>query len=263
MKLLNAWKNTQLDQPPYVLDADVPILESSRRGQDLGIIGKSCDEVESQSEYDPEKSIHFSLLPQPFIGDLLNAEVYVLTFNPGFACSDYDANYCKPRYRQALLDNIKQVQPKDVLPFFFLDPKFKFHGGYGYWFNRLRETIAKIGRCRELAFDEVRDIMGCKLAVIELVPYHSKKAGGLDKLPEMLPSARMAHDFVRQYVQRKARSGRAIVIVVRGYPTWRYALNPGLVRSGSVIRNANRGGYLSPKTAGGRAIVEWFCPSRP
>ena len=99
--------------------------------------------------------------------------------------------------------------------------------------------------------------------MIELVPYHSKSADGLDKLPEMLPSARMAHDFVRQYVQRKARSERAIVIVVRGYPTWRYALDPNLVDSGSVILNANRGGYLSPKTAGGKAIVEWFCRSRP
>ena len=262
MKLLEAWKNAQFDRPPYVLDADVSIIKSSPRAKDLEITGKSCDEVEAHPDYDREKSIHFSLLPQPFNGDLLNAEIYVLTLNPGFDCSDYDANYRIPRYRQALLDNIKQDQPNDVLPFFFLDPKFDCHGGNGYWFRRLRETIAELGRCREMEFDEVRDMLGRKFAVIELVPYHSNKADGLDKLPEMLPSARMAHDFVRQYVQRKARSERAIVIVHRRFQTWRYALDPDLVRSDKVVRNANRGGYLSPKTAGGMAIIEWFCRSQ-
>ena len=174
MKLLDAWKNARFEQPPYVLDADVPVLKSSRRGKDLDIIGKTCEEV--KVHLDGEKSIHFSLLPQPFNGDLLNAEVYVLTLNPGFDCSDYDANYRNPRSRQALLDNIKQVQPSGILPFFFLDPKFKFHGGYCYWFSRLKETIAEIGRCREIAFDEARELLGRKIAVIELVPYHSKRS---------------------------------------------------------------------------------------
>ena len=263
MKLLEAWANTRFDQPPYVFEADVPILRSSPRAKDLDIIGRSCDEVAKHPDYDSEKSLHFSLLPQPFNGDLLNAEIYVLTLNPGFACSDYDANYRKPRYRQALLDNIKQTQPSDVLPFFFLDRKFHRHGGFGYWCDRLRSTIEEIAKCRGISPDEVRNILGRKLAVIELVPYHSKKADGLDKLREMLSSARMAHDFVRQYVQRKARSDRAIVIVVRGYPTWKYALGPDLVCSGSVIRDDNRRGYLSPKTTGGKAIIKWFCQPKP
>ena len=263
MELIEAWRKTRFHQPPYVLDSDLPILKSSPRAKDLGIIGKSCDEVEAHPDYDRAKSIHFSLLPQPFNGDLLNAEVYVLTLNPGFACSDYDASYRKPRYRQALLDNIKQDQPNHVLPFFFLDPKFDRHDGNGYWFRRLRETIAELGRRREMEFDEVRDMLGRKLAVIELVPYHSKGAGGIDKLPEMLPSARMAHDFVRHYVQMKARSKLAIVIVARRFQTWRYALDPDLVRSGSVICNASRAGYLSPNTAVGKAIIKWFCRSRP
>ena len=100
MKLLEAWKNTRFDQPPYVLEADVSVMQSSPRAKDLDIIGRSCDEVGVHPDYDSEKSLHFSLLPQPFNGDLLNAEVYVLTLNPGFACSDYEANYRKPRYRQ-------------------------------------------------------------------------------------------------------------------------------------------------------------------
>ena len=150
-----------------------------------------------------------------------------------------------------------------MLPFFFLDEKFNRHGGYCYWYDRLRSTIDEIAKCRGISPDDVRNILGRKLAVIELVPYHSKNADGLHKLPEMLPSARMAHDFVREYVQRKARSGRAIVIVLRGFPTWRYALDPDLDHPDSVVLNANRGGYLSPATDGGKAIIKWFCRSRP
>ena len=35
MKLLDAWKNARFEQPPYVLDADVPGIRSSRRAKDL------------------------------------------------------------------------------------------------------------------------------------------------------------------------------------------------------------------------------------
>ena len=259
MQLLDAWKNTRFDQPPHVLEHDLDVLESSPRAKDLGIVGETYEDVEPQEGFDCKRSIHFSLLPQPFNGDVLNAEVYILTLNPGFACSDYDANYRKPRFRQALLDNINQTQPPEVLPFIFLDPNFKSHGGYSYWHARLKNTIKAIANRRGMSCGSVQQLLGSKLATIELVPYHSKTADGLHKLPEMLPSARMAIDFVREYVQPKARSGRAIAIIARSFATWRYAFDPEMLCSEAVASKTNRSGYLSPATNSGEAIIDWFC----
>ena len=264
MNLLEAWENTRLDQAPYVLEADEPILKSSPRAKDLDIIGKSCDEVKAHPNYDPKHSIHFSLLPQPFNGDLLNAEVYVLTLNPGFACSDYDANYRKPRYRQALLDNIKQNQPQGVLPFFFLDPKFDRHGGHGYWFGKLKKTIAEIARCKGMAFDEARDMLGHKLAVIELFPYQSTNASSINSLIDKLPSSQLALKFVRCHVLEKAKRGKASVIVVRRVNRWRRALQgdfPHKHRITNYGPGEVRRAHLSPNSPGGKAIIDWFCRS--
>ncbi|MXZ03911.1 MAG: hypothetical protein F4Y88_09700 [Chloroflexi bacterium] len=267
MELIEAWRNTRFRQPPYVFEADVPIIKSSPRAKDLGIIGKSCHEVEAHPDYCPEKSIHFSLLPQPFNGDLLNAEVYVLTLNPGFACSDYDANYRNPRYRQALLDNIRQDQPKDVLPFYFLDPKFDCHGGYGYWFCKLRETITRISECTGMTFGDARNKLGRKLAVIEIFPYHSKRASGLGSLPRQLPSSKLAKQFVKCHVLKKVERCEAIVIGLRQSDRarpdqlWSQVLGDrgeckGIHRYTSG--QARRASFsLGAKGPGGRAIVDW------
>ncbi len=262
MKLLDAWKNALLDQPPYALDPDVPVVKSSKRRKDLEIIGKSCNEVEAHPDYDREKSIHFSLIPQPFNGDLLNAEIYVLTLNPGFACSDYDANYHKPRYRQSFMDNIKQNQPQGVLPFFFLDPKFDRHGGHSYWFGKLKKTIAEIARCNGMAFDEARDMLGHKFAVIELFPYQSANASGLGTLINKLPSSKLALEFVRCHVLEKAMRREALVIVVRQVRRWNQGLDDNVGEQDGVIRYSQsqaRSASLSPNSKGGKAIIDWFC----
>ncbi len=263
MKLLDAWKNTRFDQPPFVLDDDLHVLTSSPRANDLNIVGETCEDVKAHLEDD---SIHFSLLPQPFNGDLLNAEVYVLTLNPGFACSDYDSNYRNPRHRQALLNNIRQSQPSDVLPFLFLDPKFCDHGGYGYWFERtgLRKTIEEIHLCKNgITFEEVRNLLGHKMAVIEIFPYQSAKASGLGGLIDKLHSSKLALEFVRCHVLEKVKCDEALAIAVRQVRRWDHALGnrvDGVVR---YTRGEARRASLSPNTRGGKAIIEWFCLSRP
>ena len=263
MNLLDAWKNTPLDQPPYVLDADVPVLKSSKRRKDLEIIGTNCHEVEAHPDYDREKSIHFSLIPQPFNGDLLNAEVYVMTLNPGFDCSDYDANYRKRCYRQALLDNLKQDQPPDVLPFVFLDPKFHWHGGYRYWFSKLKAVIRKVSDNRGITFDEARCELGRKLAVIELFPYQSLKSAGLGLLPDNLHSSNLAREFVEDYVVERVRRGNAIAIVVRQVRRWNKALPNDIGEDDGLIRYRRgeaMGAHITPRTRGGKAIIDWFSP---
>jgi hypothetical protein len=64
------------------------------------------------------------LLPQPFIGDLRLASIYVLSLNPGLQPSDYYGEYAVPEYRNAFLANLKQQFHEKAPPFIFLDPHY-------------------------------------------------------------------------------------------------------------------------------------------
>ena len=259
-----------------MLKDDLNVLKSARRrsAKDLRIIAKSCGEVREHRDYDPQKSIHFSLLPQPFIGDVLNAEIYILTLNPGFGCGDYEANYREPGFREVLLGNMRQQKPSGVLPFFFLDPKFDWHGGYHYWFSQLAQTICEIAQCRKLTpnlpwkerFEDARNMLGRKLAVVELVPYHSATSGGLGNLPDKLHSTRLAIKFVNEHVAPKVINGDAIVISVRQVKWWDQALGTNPQLQNGIIRydrlGEARGARLDPNSRGGQAIIDWFCSKK-
>ena len=197
----------------------------------------------------------------------MNAEIYVLTLNPGFDCTDYDANYRIPRYRQALLDNINQDQPNGVLPFFFLDPKFDRHGGYGYWFCKLRETIARVSECTGMTFGDSRSKLGRKLAVIEFFPYQSSNASSVYGLIDKLPSSQLAKQFVKCHVLKKVENCSAIVIGLRqadrARPNQQWSQVLGdRGESNGVYRYTShqaRRPSFSPDAQGpgGRAIVDW------
>ncbi len=58
--------------------------------------------------------------------------------NPGPGPHDYYGEYEVPKYRAALLANLKQGPPT---PFLFLDPQFAWHGGFDWWQEKLAKVI--------------------------------------------------------------------------------------------------------------------------
>ena len=93
MGLLSEWSKAA-DQwnpgsAPYMLGDDVGWLKS-----DDIVTYHSWDEARQAPDfYGPDrkkdKRLHLGLLPVPFMGDLLNASIYVLMTNPGVTRDDY------------------------------------------------------------------------------------------------------------------------------------------------------------------------------
>ena len=151
MSLLNEWRKWNSGDFPYVLDTDANVLESPSwkpwTAKYRGWRKATGDPDFCKSE---DKRLHLGLIPVPFMGDMLNASIYVLMLNPGLGPGDY-FEYKVPSFRKALLANLRQERITGVMPFVSLDPQFAWHGGFSYWHQKLKgviEALARIHRKR-------------------------------------------------------------------------------------------------------------------
>ena len=84
MSLLNEWRKWDSGDFPYVLDTDANVLESPSwkpwTAKYRGWRKATGDPDFCKSE---DKRLHLGRIPVPFMGDMLNASIYVLMLNPG------------------------------------------------------------------------------------------------------------------------------------------------------------------------------------
>ena len=264
MGLLGEWSRAAGQWDPvsthYVLGADAECLKYYG-----SVTYRSWDEARQAPDFfipnkGGDKRFHLGLLPVPFLGDLLNASIYVLMANPGVTPDDY-REHEEPAFRRALLANLKQERLDGVLPFLYLDPQFHWHDGFEYWDKKLGKTIRELSRVRGITEPEARAVLCGKLAVIQMFPYHSANGPGYSKRLNSWPSVRLAGEFVRDTVVPRVRAGEAIVIAIRRYneKNWGQYLPTDLSEEQGVMRSASAGAArsaaLGPKSRWGRAIL--------
>ena len=76
----NPWPNFP-DQPAYVLDIDQPSVDDWNQY------------VRRQQRFSTDGYfIHTELLPEPFVGNLTTAAVFLLMLNPGYSPDDHDVH---------------------------------------------------------------------------------------------------------------------------------------------------------------------------
>ncbi len=161
---------------------------------------------------DPEKDtcFHPNLWPAPYCGDLKNANVFILSLNPGFGGGDY--YYEKDRvFSAALRNNLSQKNLDRDYPLCYLNPKFSGTGGTQYWYTKFEPVIEQLSN--RYKYTEALKIIAKKTVLLESVPYHSKSfnfSGYAD-----LPSVKKMRDFVNNYVVPNAEQGNCLLIVLR------------------------------------------------
>ena len=190
------------------------------------------------------------------MGDLKSAEIYILTLNPGYSATDYFGEYCVRGYRGALLRNLRQDYSPQRSLNLFLDPQFAWSGGFGYWHTRLRNVIDKHANERGWSYAKARSKLGSKLAIIELVPYHS--ASFRDSLKRGLKSTKLAEEFVGQYVSNRLKNKKAIAILHRRPKEWREILSLTTNASERIFCEESnvRNPSFKPSSQFGKAILK-------
>jgi len=251
MKLLKAWASFKSTNSLHMLPEDVSVLDKLKKQRtDF----KSWEEYINDPNFGAPKDtkLHLGLIPQPFTGNLKTASIFILQLNPGIGPSDYYGEYKIPKFKRALLDNLKQ-KPLDY-PYIFLNPQFSWHGGYKYWHSKLNGVIENLrSYWNYRSYAKAQRRLAGQLATIELVPYHSSsfsEKGGLLKLE----SVTLMKNYLNEVLIPKAKKGKAIIISTRN-ATWRLRseINVIVYPPGHA-----QGAHLTPDSYGGKAILDFL-----
>lgn len=165
---------------PFILPNDLEALR--RNNADLIRIG-----------------IHPELLPVPYLGDINKASIVLLCLNPGYNKKLDDLAYSDKAFIE---ESIKSLTFSCQTPFYCLNEKFSFTGGYIWWKKLLKDLINRFGMKK----------ISEKIMCIQYFPYHSKK---YHNLPFILPSQNYSFNLVKQTIKQKK-----VIIIMRSKKFW-------------------------------------------
>ena len=251
--LVGFWNNVEFLKPPFVHPKDLDVLLVDD-GKHIFTEANDFDSYTRSAHFGRrDRRFHTSLLPIPYGGNLSRADIFILLLNPGLSHADYFGEFEVPEFRKRIERNLAQDFENEEFPFFWLDPKFSWSSGFIWWEKKLRDIIALVANENFGGhyLKALRDISR-RLALIELVPYHSSHFGG-SPLIESLESSRVAKGYVANVLMPDVERGTKTVVATRGAKTW----NLGKSSENCVIYTGGqaRGASLGPNTPGGRAIL--------
>ena len=159
----------------------------------------------------------FKCLPIPFYGPLRTAPVVLLYLAPGWSAGDVaDAKSSERRefwYRQRQgFECLSGRNPES------------------WWVKKTK------------CFGISSEVLGTKLAVLEICPYHAKSFYDWPMLAA-LPSCRVSIGWAQEILFPQARDGKRVVICLRAAKYW--GLTPGQTNDGLLFApQTNRAGYM-------------------
>lgn len=261
-ELLQAWAEWMPTAAPYVLPGDGPTLSDPEIAARWTISCAGWDEYISAPEFGKPGNtrLHLGLVPVPFAGDLATATVVILLQNPGLSPHDYFGEYMVPKYRDASIGSLHQQFRGSTHKFIYLDPQFAWHSGFTWWHGKLRGIIQVLSTEWGVSFSAARRDVANRLAVLELVPYHSADARPAMRFARQLTSVRLALAYLQDVLVPRARAGDLALIVTRQVAMWQLGQN-----SGAVLYTGNeaRAAHLTPASAGGQRILQHLREHRP
>lgn len=237
-KLIEFWAELTFNQKPYVHPQDGAL--------NINLCYSSKDVANYYEEkYWTDNSIfHTDLLPIPYAGNLNNAKIFILLLNPGLSFIDYYSEYSSFQFVEALKDTLHQQYANHQFPFIFLNPNFFWTGGGQYWLRKLKDYIKLIKSSRSCTYIEATRFLSQRVAILELMPYHSSTFTEY-KLLDKLESVRQMREFVKRFVLPKVYLDQACIICTRQSKEWNLEPHHNIVIYG---KSETRGAHLSKNT---------------
>src|SRR6266516_3248053 len=108
MDIVEIWNRLPLGSPPFIHPDDRPILERNRQTfSDTKLDFDNFVKSERFGAFEDHR-FHLSLLPVPYIGNLIKADIFILLLNPGFDFIDYFAEWRMAEFKSSLEKNLRQ-----------------------------------------------------------------------------------------------------------------------------------------------------------
>jgi len=216
--LIEYWKSFDSNSSPYITREDKEVIEPQRHytctsyEEFLSVV-----HGEGGSEFFTKHKLHLGLIPQPFIGDLRQAKVFILMLNPGFGPIEYVQENQHQEFRDALRKNLRQSSESLECPFLFFDPRFLWTPGGEYWKRKLKDIIEAFCKRKNVSYLDATRVLSKKIATLELIPYHSASA---PKDLVNLYSATLMKEFVRDILVPRAVAKEVVIVCTRQTDAW-------------------------------------------
>ncbi len=245
--LFSAWRGLDTSAAAKVLPGDAAELPVA------GVFAPSDpyeQYLSTAAETEHDRRLHLSLIPQPYVGSVRTAKIFVLMLNPGLGPMDYYSEV-GPRkdepYAAALLANLRQ-DGNEEYPFFFLNPAFLWHPGATYWRRRFDWMVRALQQSSGLPYITCLRHVAREVCCLQVVPYHSFDYGLQESIVKRLEST----GLIMKAALEIAAQPDTLIVVLRGHSLW------PLVSAERVILAAaehRRGAFLSKGQKPGDAIL--------
>ena len=211
----NPWENLPKLNNFYVLEEDAPFINQ-------------FNESLSQNTKELFK-IHTEIMPAPFMGDILNSKIVILTLNPGFDKTE-NKNGFYQEYKENWEKQIVHQFPDPKYPLFCFEKKYVTFSNY--WQIKLNPLI-QVSSVEKVAKN---------ISIIQFFPYHSEK---FRNIPKKISKDYLISQQYNFHLVRKAIERDAIIVIQRGERLWKEAI-PELEKLDNKKNIYKTNSYLNP-----------------
>lgn len=178
-----------------------------------------------------DTKLHLGLLPNPYIGDIKNSKIFILSLNPGLNPADYVQERTK-EFQERYWNNICQ-NGENKFPFIYLDPFICSHPGYSYWNKKFKDFLKEIQKSKQCLWIEAQQHLSKHISTLELIPYHSQSFYLPEKkIMQNLQSLKDIKQYVHDEIVPKAINNEAIIIATRQIMRWNLPENENIIQFG-------------------------------
>lgn len=245
--LLEAWKKLNTEKSPYILEGDKEINDHQQYYKDYETFIKNLD-----SGFSNPIKFHTGLLPVPFSGNILKAKIFILALNPGFSIRDYYEESYDKKIIKRRRQRLHNINSEKEFPWLSLNPQFAWTGGFDYWTKKFAPILKELMAIRSINYIDCLKLLSKNIAVIELVPYHSKSFGLSKTKMNKLRSVELMKAFVIEDLVERAKRNKAIIIVTRKANYWKLKSSENII---IYDKNEARSASFGLNSKGGKAIL--------
>ena len=239
----NPWIDTTSEiyngEKIIVATADLKYIKKLLNSKKYPPVDKVDDDAneETKKEAKEKYKLRLNVYPQHFVGDIDNAEIIILSLNPGYSTEYYDAyknstNKNGTKYEQTIKENLEMEKP------FFHAFELANESDLGYWGNKMKCWVEDHDEKDNKTIIESLKKITENIALAEFFPYHSisyndmydKLGKGTSpnsnrKIKDYLPTQKFLFEKIKKRIDDKDdKDDKVIIILTRSFAKWYEAI---------------------------------------
>ena len=236
----NPWKNTTSEiyngEEIIVATADLKYIKKLLNSKKYPPVDKVDDDANEETKKAAKEKykLRLNVHPQHFVGDIDNAEIIILSLNPGYSTEYYDAyknstNKNGTKYEQTIKENLEMEKP------FFHAFELANESDLGYWGNKMKCWVEGYDKKDNEELIESLKKITENIALAEFFPYHSISYNGMydklgkgtssnsnRKIKDYLPTQKFLFEKIKKRINDK--NDKVIIILTRSFAKWYEAI---------------------------------------